>query len=217
MKAREYKGDLLMPSTGHWRGSTRAGMKDSCLITSSPLYFAYIDSPVHSGKPKTVYYEVEILSMGYAGTNSESTIALGYCAMPYPTWRMPGWERASLGIHSDDGRRYVNDTWGGKDFTRPFGKGDTVGIGLRFSVPESPPDYNVDPRPGLVKSSIEVFFTKNGDYCGDWNLHEELDHELDQGIDGLDGLFDLYGTVGIFGGTEFAVKFKRDEWLWRPH
>jgi hypothetical protein len=29
----------------------------------------------------------------------------------------------------------VNDTWGGKDFTAKFVEGETVGIGIDFSVP----------------------------------------------------------------------------------
>ena len=98
---REFKGDLSTPRIGFWQGSTRKGMKDACLLTSSPLYFALADSPVHTARPKTVYFEVEVLSMGSTGSSDESTIALGYCAMPYPTFRLPGWERASLGVHSD--------------------------------------------------------------------------------------------------------------------
>lgn len=65
----------------------------------------------------------------------ESGIAIGYCAKPYPGWRLPGWERASLGVHGDDGRRFVNDTWGGKDFTTGFAPGETVGIGMVLKVP----------------------------------------------------------------------------------
>ena len=64
----------------------------------------------------------------------ENGIAIGYCAKPYPSWRLPGWERASLGVHGDDGRRFVNDTWGGKDFTTKFVEGETVGIGMEFDV-----------------------------------------------------------------------------------
>ena len=101
IKPQEYKGDLLMPSVGSWKGSTKARMKDACLVTSLPLYFASADSPVHTGHSKTMYFEVEIQSVDYIGRNDESTIALGFCAMPYPTWRLPGWERASLGVHSD--------------------------------------------------------------------------------------------------------------------
>ena len=101
MKPKEYRGHLLMPSLGVWKGSTPAGSKDSCLLTTSPLYFAYADSPTHTGRPKTIYFELEITSLGYGSRADECSIAIGYCAMPYPTWRMPGWERASLAIHSD--------------------------------------------------------------------------------------------------------------------
>ena len=66
--------------------------------------------------------------------HGENGIAIGYCAKPYPSWRLPGWERASLGVHGDDGRRFVNDTWGGKDFTTKFIEGETVGIGMEFDV-----------------------------------------------------------------------------------
>ncbi|KAL9125267.1 MAG: hypothetical protein Q9217_005503 [Psora testacea] len=216
MKPKEYRGELLMLSTGVWQGSTRAGSTDSCLLTSSPLYFAYTDSPTHTGHAKTIYFELEITSLGYGSRTDESSIAIGYCAMPYPTWRMPGWERASLAVHSDDGHRYVNDTWGGKDFTTPFTAGDTVGIGMSFSLPENPPEYNVAPEQSPLKNQVEIFFTRNGTKEGGWNLHEELDHETDQGIDGLDGLFDLYGAIGIFGGAEFRAYLRRDEWSWRP-
>jgi hypothetical protein len=37
-------------------------------------------------------------------------------------------------VHGDDGRRFVNDTWGGKDFTTKFIEGETVGIGIEFGV-----------------------------------------------------------------------------------
>lgn len=215
MKPREYKGDLLMPSTGTWKGFTRAGAKDACLLTSSPLYFAAADSPLRTRLPKTIYYEVECKSLGHGPRKEECSVAIGYCAMPYPTWRMPGWERASLAVHSDDGHRYVNDTWGGKDFTSPIQSGDTIGLGMTFSVPESPPDYHAAPKAGS-NIDVEVFFTRNGRREGGWNLHEELDAKEDLGVDGLDGQFDLYGAVGVFGGVDFEVKFKREEWLWRP-
>ena len=39
-----------------------------------------------------------------------------------------------MGVHGDDGRRFVNDTWGGKDFTTKFVEGETVGIGMEFDV-----------------------------------------------------------------------------------
>jgi len=128
---------------------------------------------------------------------------------------MPGWERASVAVHGDDGRRYVNDTWGGKDFTLSFKPGDTVGFGMTFSNLESPPAYSTSPLP-RTSLKVEVFFTRNGTKDGSWDLHEELDADNDLGVDGLDGQYDLYGVVGTFGAVEFDVFFSRRDWLWQP-
>ena len=212
LKPPEYKGDLLMPNTGFWKGSTRAGSKDSCLITSSPIYFAYADSPLRTGNTKTIYFEVKVRFLGLGSGADESSIAIGYCAMPYPTWRLPGWERGSLAVHSDDGRRYVNNTWGGKDFTSPIKAGDTVGLGMTLGVADNLPGY--EPRPtSKTTTKVEVFFTRNGRRGESWDLHEELDKEHDLGVAGLDGDVDLYGAVGTFGGTDFDVSFKDRDWL----
>ncbi|MCJ1253611.1 hypothetical protein MMC24_001423 [Lignoscripta atroalba] len=215
IQPQEYSGELVMPSTGFWRGSTRAGSKDSCLLTSLPLYFASADSPFQTEITKIIYFEAKIVSFGRGRGMDETSLALGYCAVPYPTWRMPGWERGSLAVHSDDGRRYVNDTFGGKDFTTPIKAGETVGIGISFSIPDTPPEYGAPPTAATI-SKAEVFFTRNGRKDGGWNLHEELDGDNEFGVLGLDGQFDLYGAVGIFGGVEFEVSFNSRDWLWQP-
>ncbi|KAL2039215.1 hypothetical protein N7G274_007883 [Stereocaulon virgatum] len=211
----EYQGNLSMPDTGLWRGSTPMGSKDACLLTSSPLYFASADSPFNTKITKIIYFELTARSLRRGRGTDESSIAIGYCAMPYPTWRMPGWERGSLAVHGDDGRRYVNDTWGGKDFTSPIQVGDTIGLGMSFMIPDGPPDYGAPPQTG-TNIKVEVFLTRNGQRVEGWNLHEELDASNDLGIDGLDGQFDLYGAVGTFGGVEFDISFDSRHWLWRP-
>lgn len=215
IKPPEYKGDLSKPATGIWRGSTKAGSLDSCLLTSSPLYFACADSPFRTKTTKTIYFELKVRGLGRGPRADESSIALGYCAMPYPTWRMPGWERGSLAVHGDDGRRYVNDTWGGKDFTLPFQIGDTVGLGMSFSFPDNPPEYGAPPQTS-TSLKVQIFFTRNGHKGDSWDLHEELDSSKDLGVDGLDGQFDLYGAVGTFGAVEFDASFNSRHWLWNP-
>lgn len=87
-------------------------------------------------------------------------------------------------MHSDDGRRYCNDSYGGKDFTRPFGAGETVGVGMVFAG-----------------EGVEVFFTRGGKKVGGWRLDEETDAELDwNATEGLDGSGDVYAAVGVWGG-----------------
>lgn len=215
LRPREFRGRLDMLSPGTWRGNTPAASGDSCIITSSPLYFAFSDSPWQTEVKKKIYFEVKLRSLGHGQNAAESSVALGFCAMPYPTWRLPGWERGSLAVHGDDGRRYVNDTWGGKDFTSAFNAGDTVGLGMSISVPVTPPEYESLPQKGSTLK-VDVFFTRNGEVEGQWNIHEELDASRDLGVEGLDGQFDLYAAVGCFGGVEFDCLFNRRDWLWLP-
>jgi len=156
---------------------------------------------------KLVYFEVRVRSIG---PGDDSGLGMGFVAMPYPTWRLPGWERASIGVHSDDGRKYVNDKWGGKDFTDAFVAGETYGIGLDFSISEVPPSYESQ----ALSLKTEVFFTKNGKKIGGWNLNEELDAQQDLGIEGLEGQNDLFAAIGVFGAMEFDILFNRSDWMW---
>lgn len=197
---------------GFWKRSAPTGGRDSCLITAAPLYFACADNPVHTGVSKTIYFEVKLRSLGSEHRSAGSPVAVGFCGMPYPTWRLTGWERASLAVHGDDGRRYINDTYGGMDFTSPFQVGDTIGLGMRFAVPENPPAYSTSslPNPTL---NIEVFFTRNGKLDGSWNVDEELESLRE--IEGLGCTHDLYGALGTFGSVEFDCAFRRADWLWQ--
>ena len=215
LKPREYTGALAMIDTGTWRGGTNAGSKDSSLLTSSPLFFACADSPLTTRAPKTIYFEIKLRSLGRGRGTDQSSIAIGFCSIPYPAWRMPGWERGSLGVHGDDGRKYVNDSWGGKDFTSPFIEGETVGLGMTFSNPDISPTYGAQSSIGTT-SKVKIFMTRGGRFDREWDLHEELDASNDLGIEGLDGQFDLYGAVGVFGGVEFDVFFSKKDWLWQP-
>lgn len=141
------------------------------------------------------------------GKNVESGIAIGFAAAPYPAWRLPGWHRGSLGVHGDDGRRYVDNSYGGIDFTSPFKKGDVVGIGMTFK----PPVHG-----DRVSMRCDVFFTRNGKKDNGWSLHEERPVDADAGdIDGLEGEHDLLAAVGVFGSVEFEAVFRSEEWLYK--
>ena len=123
---------------------------------------------------------------------------------------MPGWERGSFAVHSDDGHRYVNDNKGGKDFTSPIRAAETVGLGVTYSIPEASDQQY--PGNGLKG---EAFFTRNGQKTGSWDIHEELDEEDELGVAGIDGTYDLFAAVGIFGRVSLDVFLKSDDWLWR--
>jgi len=188
-------------------------------------------------RTKIVYFEVKILGIGIqdgpeqkhekkhggllsklkAGHHEadpqveEAGIAIGFFAPPYPSFRLPGWQRGSLGVHSDDGRRYVNDTHGGMDFTQPFQVGQTVGLGMTFRIPQNPPAYGVQGN----MLDVDVFFTRDGKKTGGWDVHEEMD-QLDGGVQGLEGECDLFPAVGVFGACEFEVRLQEKDWVYRP-
>lgn len=218
-----WTGTLEVKASGSngfrtWYGKTKAKCRDCIVLTDLPLWFGQLYKTQTVSMKRTVYFEVRVLKMGRAsgggGGEDECSVALGFAASPYPAWRLPGWERASLGVHGDDGRRFVNDPLGGRDFTAPFRAGETVGIGMTFEKrgdsSRSPPQERA-----LPESVVEVFFTRNGAIDGRWDLHEE--RNLDAGdVMGLEGDFDLYGAIGVFGGVEFEARFEPASWLYQP-
>lgn len=223
----EYNGGLDVVGNGKWKGRTVNRNKDCLLLTGLPLYFPTEDSPLVTEQIKTIYFEVKLLEL-YTDVHDEASgFSIGFAAQPYPTWRAPGWERGSLGVFSDDGCKFVNDSWGGQEFTAAFDVGETVGIGMRFHMPVDDDDEEDDSKKGSknggVQSSalrsstlpVEVFFTRDGKLSGGWDLHEETDEEAG-GVGGLEGDYDLYGAIGLFGGVGFEVCFDPAGWKWDP-
>jgi hypothetical protein len=211
VRPREFNGELVGVGRGRWRGFATNGNGDCSIVTHLPLYFAAVDSPLATGRNKTIYFEVRLLGLGVGpggGAEDSSGLAVGFAAQPYPAWRSPGWERGSVGVFSDDGCRFVNDSWGGRDFVAPFGEGDTIGLGMVFSNDKGSGS-------GMMGPGVSVFFTRNGQREGEWDLHEERDEEAGS-VEGLEGDFDLYAAVGLFGGVGFEVCFDRAGWLYRP-
>lgn len=218
IKSPTLKGELRPKFPGHWLGRSKKHSPDSCIVSTLPLYATLAHSPLRTHRAKTIYFEVHFPRSNRA----EISLALGFIAAPYPPFRLPGWERASLGVHGDDGHRYVNDQWGGKDFTAPFQPGETVGIGMTFSEPAglgAPPAYGAETKAvqtQVVPIHVEVFFTRDGKREGGWNLHEENDAQQDLPVTGLEGANDLYAAVGTFESVEFEIIFNKKEWLYRP-
>ncbi|KAL4801893.1 hypothetical protein BDV18DRAFT_147751 [Aspergillus unguis] len=204
----EFRGTIAK-NHARWKGSTRDKSGDCVLLSNLPVYFALADSPFVTEVKKTIYFEVKLLALRAGPTpNDSSGFSIGFAAQPYPTWRSPGWERGSLAVFSDDGCRFTNDAFGGQDFTEAFRVGETVGLGMTFGLP-------ADSSQSHPKLDVDVFFTRNGQRSGGWSLFEELDQEAG-GVHGLEGGFDLYPAVGLFGGLDFEICYRPDAWLFRP-
>lgn len=197
-----------------------------------PLYFAAVDHPTlrrgeqAQAQGKMIYFEVKCTGLR-KGNGGDSGFSIGYAAQPYPSWRSPGWERGSLAVFSDDGCRFVNDSWGGRDFTTAVRPGETVGLGMifreglqgQYQYQYQQDSKDVKGMKGQTQSSpgkckVEIFFTRNGRNAGGWDLHEEVDADSG-GVEGLEGDFDVYGAVGLFGGVDFEVCFDPKGWLWK--
>ncbi|KAI0169947.1 hypothetical protein GGR52DRAFT_592578 [Hypoxylon sp. FL1284] len=200
---------------GVWRVEAPRGAPDTCLATYPPLYHAAAHSPAvtgGNGGSYTAYYEVRIRE----ARGADVGLALGFVAPPYPGFRLPGWHRASVGVHGDDGHRYVNDRWGGKAFAAPFRAGETVGLGMEFSSSASAPPYSSSSdNAGGSGIKVRIFLTRDGREAGSWDLHEETDRAQDLPVTGLEGRNDLCAAVGVFGGLAVDVVFAPDRWAWR--
>lgn len=197
---REFHGKLDKADSGNWHAKSKgSSSQDSIFVGHLPLYFVNVDSPIRTGRAFTIYFEVRIVKI----SNSNSGIGVGFVARPYPTWRLPGWNRASVGVHSDDGHRYLNDSYGGRDFVQPFQSGQTVGMGMTFYTAM----WGGQP---IGKSTC--FFTRNGRKEGEWDTDEERDVEREEGPDGLKGELDIYPAVGCFGSVEFEIVTHQNQW-----
>ncbi|PHH63304.1 hypothetical protein CDD81_6078 [Ophiocordyceps australis] len=196
-----FDGSALSIQPGRWQVQTPQGSRDNCLIGWPPLYLVkqHDVTNLELAPSHTIYYEVKLLS-----ASKENSLALGFTALPYPSFRLPGWHRGSLAVHGDDGHRYVNDRWGGKDFTRPFSPGDTLGLGITFARTSDGP-----------APAVNIFFTRNGVLENGWDLHEETDAEQDLPVTGLEGFHDVACAVGTFGALSFEVVFASHQWMYK--
>lgn len=93
---------------------------------------------LHDSVTAVHYFEATVEQL-----SPDTVLAIGLTTRPYPLFRMPGWNKYSVGYHSDDGRKFLDDGTGGQDYGPSWAQGDTVGCGYR-------------PQEGTV------FFTLNG-------------------------------------------------------
>ncbi|KJR81535.1 uncharacterized protein SPSK_01174 [Sporothrix schenckii 1099-18] len=205
-----FRGKLTRQTDGSWKGETKRENADNCMVSFPPVYAANIHQPQQAGEKFTAYYEVHIAR----SNRKEVSLAMGFTVIPYPHFRLPGWHRGSLAVHGDDGHRYVNDMWGGKELIDEhyrFKPGGKYGIGMTFTRKDVPGGY----APAKDLFSVEVFFTDNGRTIASWDLHEETDAQQDLPVTGLEGDYDLSAAIGSFEVVDFEVIFNPSQWAWK--
>ena len=197
---------LTQPRPQTFAITTKPHHRDVITLSNIPIYFAAAHHPLHTEVAKTIYFELQLNHLA----DPQSAMAIGFATKPYPPWRLPGWHRGSIGVHSDDGRRYINDSGGGIEFTSPFQVGEVVGVGMRFSTEAK----------GELTIKTRCFLTRNGREVGEWEIDEERDAQVDrdgggEAVWGLQGEADLYVAVGLFGGVKGEVRLNRGDLLYQ--
>lgn len=84
------------------------------------------------------YWEVKVYDKP-----ATTEVAIGLATKPYPSFRLPGWNRFSVAYFASDGFRSHNYPFTASSYGPPLAEGDVLGVGYR-------------PRTGTV------FFTRNG-------------------------------------------------------
>lgn len=117
----------------------------------------------------------------------------GAASPPYPPFRLPGWNRLSVGLHLDDGRKFFEDPNGGRDYAPQYMKNiqadDVFGFGFEFATGK-------------------VFFTRNGGRLPDAFVVGEW---MKWGRDGVDVLV----AIGVSGQTKVRVNFGSWKFCWK--
>jgi hypothetical protein len=97
--------------------------EDFCIQSTLPMLPLRRD--MSSGLDEC-FYSVKIL-----GKDPDTSIAVGFATVPYPPFRLPGWDPNSVGYHSDDGSVFVNDADFGESLGPALKTGDEIGIGYK--------------------------------------------------------------------------------------
>ncbi|RUS15149.1 concanavalin A-like lectin/glucanase domain-containing protein [Endogone sp. FLAS-F59071] len=143
---------------------------ESCIQTNLPL-----------PKNQEVYYwEAKIFEKP-----TTTTIAIGVATKPFPNWRLPGWNRHSIGYFSDTGHKRFNQPFTSRPYGPTFNEGDVIGVGYRH-------------RTGTI------FFTRNGRKLED--AYTGLRFNLFPTV-GANGPCQVHVNLGQAGMCSFGLYF----------
>ena len=122
-------------------------------------------------------------------TKPESTnVAVGLASKPYPSFRLPGWSKFSVGFFSADGFKAHNYPFTSQSYGPAYVQGDVIGVGYR-------------PRSGTV------FFTRNGKKLEDAFVGLNR-HNLFPTI-GADGAAEVHINLGQAGFVFIEANVKK--------
>ncbi|KAH7915442.1 hypothetical protein BJ138DRAFT_1141744 [Hygrophoropsis aurantiaca] len=171
-----FSGSIQDRDKGGIKIATSASCKDVCLMSDLPIMAGLYDIKGKFG----VYYEVTIDRM-------DGIIAIGTACRPYPSWRLPGWNRLSAGLHLDDFHKFFEDPCGGREYIQDLkiSSKDTIGCGYVFSTGT-------------------IFFTYNGTRLPPAFTGVYLPRTT----------HDVYAAIGVEGINEFSVNFGNDVFKW---
>ncbi|CAM0140546.1 Protein ssh4 [Umbelopsis sp. WA50703] len=145
---------------------------ESCVQTNLPL----------PRNQEVYYWEAKMYEMP-----DTTVVSVGVATKPYPNWRLPGWNRYSIGYFSDSGRKFTHSIFNSRPCSLPFNEGDVIGVGYRH-------------RTG------SVFFTRNGRKVDDissnlnWNLFPTI---------GANGPCQVHVNLGQLGFVYVEANVKK--------
>ena len=106
---------------------------------------------VRSSRPIPTTCNIYYFEVAITGGNEDGAVAIGLTSDNYNLKRMPGWDKLTIGYHSDDGNIFYQNKKG-TTYGPTFEKGDVVGCGVYLG-------------------NNTVFFTKNGHSYGVATTH----------------------------------------------
>ncbi|CAG8445618.1 16576_t:CDS:2 [Funneliformis mosseae] len=132
------------------------------------------------------YFEVTVVSKA---TDVDTIISIGLSTKPFPYFRLPGWNKHSVGYQSNDGHLYHNEISSSREYGPTYNVGDIIGCGYK-------------------PSTKEVFFTKNGNYLGAYAPSRNPFIEPKDDENSLDHVW--YPTIAANGQCKLEINFGGD-------
>ena len=157
---------------------TESSQLDCSVVSNLPILFA---NARHLGEG--VYLELHITSLRKNGI-----VSFGLAQVPYPPFRQPGWNRSSCAVFSDDGRKFFEDGYGGREYTSPICAGDVISLVI------------------LNAALGTVTYQQNGVSLGP--AFDGLFFPRDK--------CDVYAALGFEGHVECTVNFGAHAWKYPP-